>query len=108
MKKLIIFLAFSFASLMVEANWDGTVTGKIKNIDVVSTNGDNFGFRLALVDNPSLCGNNNTWAYINKSDDNYDAVVSVLLAAKMAEREVILYSNQASASYCHIGYVTLK
>lgn len=92
------FSAQSFA-------WDGQVTGVIQNIDV--TAGENFGFRIALKDAPKLCGNNNTWAFLFESDSNYKTFVSVLLAAKLAERSVVIYTNQDASGYCHIGYISL-
>ena len=108
MKRLYIFWALFLVQLSAYASWDGTVAGKISTIDVVPINGENFGFRVSLVGNQALCGNSNAWAYINKSDDNYQTAVSVLLAAKMSEKEVVLYSNQATNNYCHIGYVSLR
>lgn len=89
--------------------WDGSVEGKIQNIDVAP--GENYGFRLSLQNSPKLCGNDHTWAYLNKSDSNYETFVSVLLAAKMAERSVRIYTTKETASgngYCRIGYIVLR
>jgi hypothetical protein len=91
------------------ASWGGTVAGKINSIDVAP--GQNYGFRVSLINAPKLCGNNHTWAYLNESDSNYKTFVSVLLAAKMADKQVVLYTNNESSSgksYCHIGYIVLK
>ncbi|MFL0811434.1 MAG: hypothetical protein K6L76_13530 [Agarilytica sp.] len=92
------------------SSWDGTVTGEIRKLDVVVNDGNNAGFRIELVNNPALCGNEQTWAYINKSDENYQVAVSVLLAAKMAKNPVSLYTKKNTSwnDYCHVGYVVLR
>lgn len=89
-------------------SWDGHVSGKIYNIDV--TGGENYGFRLSLDGGTkSLCGNNHKWAYLNESASNYQTYVAVLLAAKMADKTVILYTNQKGGNgYCEIGYVSVR
>jgi len=95
----------SFSSLA----WDGRVSGKVGNIDV--TSGSNYGFRVTLVNGPALCGNDNKWAYLNDSDSNYQTYVSVLLAAKMADKNVTVYTNRETSSgngYCHIGYISIN
>ncbi|GAB1623977.1 hypothetical protein AAOGI_40270 [Agarivorans albus] len=100
---------FMFFSSNVFAAWDGVTVGKISSLDV--TSGNNYGFRINLKGAPKLCGNNHTWAYVNESHSNYKTYVSVLLAAKMADKEVVLYTNQeqkSGANYCSIGYLVLK
>jgi len=109
-----IFKFISFLSLMLlsshsVAAWDGTLLGKINSIDVAP--GQNYGFRISLVGFPKICGNDNTWAYLNESDSNYNTYVSVLLAAKMADKNVVVYTKRETSSghnYCHIGYISLK
>jgi hypothetical protein len=89
--------------------WDGHVSGKIGSIDV--TSGNNYDLRVTLVNGPKLCGNGNTWAYLNNSDSNYQTYVSVLLAAKMAEKNVTIYTSKETKSgngYCHIGYISMN
>ncbi|MBA6233639.1 MULTISPECIES: hypothetical protein [unclassified Colwellia] len=106
--KLFFYSSF-FLSTNALASWDGTVAGKINSIDVAP--GQNYGFRVSLINSPKLCGNNHTWAYLNESDSNYKTFVSVLLAAKMADKQVVLYTNHENSSgqsYCHIGYMVLK
>jgi len=84
--------------------WDGIVDGKIHIISVAP--GENYGFRVILDNTPALCGNSHNWAYLNESASNYDAFVSVLLAAKMGDKNVKVYSNQQPGTgYCEIGYV---
>lgn len=110
MNKLTVSLFLLLLSVNVFSAWDGTVTGKIDHVDVAVQNGNNAGFRVHLVGAPKMCGNEHTWAYVNKSDDNYQTAVSVLLAAKMSEKTVTIYSNLNSnwGDYCQIGYVVLK
>lgn len=100
---LMLFSPIAFSS------WDGAITGKIATIDVVAGNGDNYGFRVKLVDNPKLCGTDVNWAYINESDGNYQVTAGLLLAAKLAYKEIVLYSKKTDPEgYCRIGYVILK
>ena len=104
-----LLLPLLILSTNVFGAWDGTVSGKISSINV--TGGQNYGFRISLANSPKLCGNNNTWAYLNESDSNYKTYISVLLAAKMADKNVVVYTNQektSGQSYCHIGYIVLN
>ena len=104
------FLILMLAVLPLGAKaWDGKTSGTIQSIDV--TAGENFGFRLVLKNSPTLCGNSNTWAYINESDSNSKTLISVLLAAKLAEKPVTIFTFRETASgkgYCHILYITLQ
>ena len=52
--------------------WDGAVAGKIVGVDV--TAGENYDLRIYL-DSGAMCGNANAWAYVNKSNPNYEAYV---------------------------------
>ena len=106
MNELLIVLSVLALSSIKALAWDGVATNTIAKVDV-PLSGENYGFRVYLDGLPSLCGNTHNWAYINKSDDNHDAMVSVLLAAHLAGRKVTLYSNRAASGYCHLGYVTL-
>jgi hypothetical protein len=85
--------------------WDGVVTGKISQIHVTAPD-SNYGFRIYLANVPSLCGNQNDWAYLNGVDSNYKVFVATLTAAKMANQTVTIYSNkEPGTGYCHIGYI---
>ena len=61
----------------------------------------------------SMCSRGWDWAYVqNKTsttNNNYDTLVSTLLAAKMAGTKVKIHSTHDSSSsqYCKIGYVML-
>lgn len=106
MKKL-LFIGLCMFSQQVFAAWDGVRSGKVANIDV--TGGNNYGFRVWLGGVTSMCGNDHGWAYINELDSNYQVYVSVLLAAKMAERTVVIYTTQTGSNgYCHIGYMGMR
>lgn len=94
---------------IVSANWHGSVTGKIKTVDVAD--GNNYGFRVTLNGSPKLCGNEHTWAYINEADSNYQTFVAVLLAAKAAQFDVRLFTtrkNNTANGYCRIGYISVN
>jgi hypothetical protein len=105
-------ILFTFSLVLpfnVSASWDGVASGIIDTIQV--TSGQNYGFRVSLKGNAKLCGNDHSWAYLNESDSNYKSYISVLLAAKMADKTVSLYANQEKSSgknYCHIGHLALK
>jgi hypothetical protein len=105
MTKLLIALSL-LASFNVLAVWDGSVTGKVSQIHV--TGGNNYGFRITIEGQNSLCGNDNDWAYVNESDSNYKTYVSVLTAAKAAGQTVRILTTRQNGDangYCHIGYV---
>jgi hypothetical protein len=108
LKRLMLSLFLLVISFSASA-WDGTVSGKVFTIDV--TGGTNYGFRVTLSGGPKLCGNDHAWAYLNDNDSNYNTYVSVLLAAKLADRTVTIYTNRKGGTtngYCHIGYIVLK
>lgn len=86
--------------------WDGTITGSISNADV--TDGPNYAFRVSLQGTPALCGNSNTWAYVNRDNINYGAYVAALLSAKVSGTPVTVYSMQDETGYCKIGYVSVR
>ena len=102
-------LVFSFLSLQTFASWDGIATGTVKQIDV--TTEENLGFRVYLKDtnggNVIHCGTHDM-AYLNKSSSNYETYVSLLLAAKMSQTSVVVYSTTDVSGYCLIGYVVLN
>ena len=94
-------------ALLISAHafaWDGAVVGRIIGTDV--TDGPNYAFRIDLQGAPALCGNANTWAFIDSTTPNYNAYVATILAAKAAGDTVTVYSNRdAGTGYCRIGYV---
>lgn len=87
--------------------WDGVFTGKVAQIDLVSS-GTNYGFRVYLENLPAICTGGPNWAYINSTEDNYQAIASALLLAYSSGKTVTIYSNLQSTGYCKIEYVTLR
>lgn len=85
--------------------WDGTVQGKIAAVQV--SDAENAGFRVSLDNGASLCGTGTAnWAYINKSFDNYDVMVSILTSAWLSGKSVTLYTTkEAGSNHCRIGHV---
>ncbi|MEP2103986.1 MAG: hypothetical protein ABJP02_17805 [Parasphingorhabdus sp.] len=77
--------------------WDGAVTAKIKQIDLVPLNG-NYPFRVYLENVSTVCSGGPDWAYLNPTDPNYQAVVSALMLAYSSRQTVIVYSNLDPAS----------
>ncbi len=103
------FLSIIFSLNVSAATWDGTESGQVHSVNVAS--GENYGFRVTLSGAPKLCGNAHSWAYLNESQSNYQTFVSVLLAAKMSDKRVTLYTTKETTSgneYCRIGYVDLR
>jgi hypothetical protein len=85
--------------------WDGTVTGKITNMDV--TGGSNYGVRISLYGVANMCTGGPGWAYLNDADSNYKIYVAALMMAKAQNNNVVIYSN-FDGSYCHIGYISVQ
>lgn len=107
-KRIIAFLFVYLSFLMMAPSsyaWDGTVTGYINTIDVADA--ENQGFRITFTQGEKFCGTT-TWAFINKSDSNYETYVSVLLAAKISGKLLTVYTTMQSSGFCKIGYVVLR
>ena len=110
MKKLLISVSVLLTLLSASVSaWDGTISGVVDHIHVAPN--DKHTFRVQLKDNPVFCDGGTDWAYISNHTDykdiGYETVVSALLAAKMAEKTVNVYSNKDSNGYCKIGYVVV-
>lgn len=106
-RRVMTFFAF-LVSLLGSAvyAWDGTVRGKIEQIDV--TNAGNFPFRVVLQGHPILCSSGQNWAYLDDKDANYRVNVSVLMTAKVTGSDVHLYTVKDPISgFCQIGYVQM-
>ena len=98
----ILFITFSHSVIA----WDGTESGKVAVLQV--THESNFAFRVTLDTLKPMCGSDtHTWAYLNKSDSNYETYVSALLAAKFAQTPVTVHTNKDASGYCKIGYIAL-
>ncbi len=102
--KYLMSLFFMF-SLQAAASWDGATRGEIIAIEVTAES--NYAFRVWLKGSSGLCGNDNKWAYLNKSDSNYETYVTLLTAAKFSKTEVTIYANQSTNNYCKIGHATI-
>lgn len=83
--------------------WDGSVSGKITQIDV--TVGNNGAFRV-YIGGQAMCVGGPAWAYVNEADSNYRTYVATLLAAKSSGSNVVIYSTKVG-SYCQIGYIVV-
>jgi len=86
-------------------SWDGAVTGRIGALEI--THDSNYGFRVWLVNEPAMCGNQNAWAYLNESDSNYKTYVAALIAARQAGDTVTIYATRDASGYCKIGHASL-
>ena len=101
----LIVLLFTSAAY----SWDGNIRGKIDRIDVAEKN--NYDFRVTLKGGDGnvlySCADNVGWSYTNEGQSNYSTYVAVLLAAKMADKEVTILTTKDAQGYCRIGYVVL-
>ncbi|WP_238139616.1 hypothetical protein [Roseateles aquatilis] len=105
MKRLLTAAVLVTAAMTTHAQqWDGVVTGKISVIDV--TGAENYGFRV-FIGGQQMCAGGSGFAFLNKSDDNYKAYVSVLMMAKAMEKTVVIFSKMVSGQ-CQIGYVSMQ
>jgi hypothetical protein len=87
--------------------WDGYATGVPGAIEVAQQVG-NRNFRVSFSPAVSMCGNGNTWAYLNDTEPNYSAHVATVLMAKAQGLTVTVYSNlEAGTGFCHVGYLVL-
>ena len=87
--------------------WDGTVTGKIAQLHVAA-GGENYGFRVTLVGGPTMCTGGASWAAINTSATNYQAIVSMLALAYSLGKDVTIYTTKDANNYCIIGFMSLS
>lgn len=106
MKIVTLVSAVAAALIATSANaWDGTATGKIKQLDVQQNS--TYSLRVTLNGNPLICGTK-TWGYLSVADSVYDTFVSVMLTSFMSGRTVILYSTLDSSGDCKIGYAVMQ
>ena len=103
------YLQVSTVALMLACSgpsiaWDGVKSGKISGLDV--TNAQNYGFRVYM-DGTPMCGTTENWAYINKSWDNYEAMVSLIASAYLSGKTVVVHTNRVGP-YCEIGHVLFR
>jgi hypothetical protein len=99
-----LLLAALIALPGISVAWDGTVSMVLGRLDVDSSDGGNYVFRVYA--SGAMCGNTNTWAYLNPTDTGYTTSVATLMMAKTAGLTVTIYSNQDSTGLCHIGYIS--
>ena len=106
MMRMAIF-AVSLLLSIKAFSWDGQAVGRISAIDVTAAN--NFGFRVMMQGDPAFCSSGSTlvkWAYLNKTNDNYQLYTSALMAAMLANKQVSVHSTYING-YCEIGYVSV-
>jgi hypothetical protein len=82
------------------------VEGKVAELQGVSDR--DASLRVMLAKTPPLCGNAFTYAYLSQKDDNYDAMVELLLLAKSSNAPVMLLSQKDSQGRCQLLSVTVK
>ena len=100
-----IALAALSLALSAPANaWDGTVQGKIVLIELAEQK-ENLGFRVYLEGGPPLCGNSYTWAYVDGSASNYQALAATLTSIWLAGRTATLFTVRDAENHCRIGHV---
>jgi hypothetical protein len=87
-----------------------SIGGQVGTVETLGSGAgapNNLDFRIYLVGNPVIC-NGNSWAYINTTDANYQALVANLLTAKAAGFSVTLAISQDGSGYCQIAYMFMN
>ena len=105
-RRILSYLTGTTASLIASLAlaWDGTPTGIPGQIDVAQ--GSGLGYRIYLSPAVSMCGNSNTWAYLNTTDINYSTYVATIMMAKAQGFSILVYTTVDANGYCHIGYLS--
>lgn len=80
-----------------------SASGKIMQID--ATTAGNRAFRVYLENEPPMCGNANSWAYVDTDDANYQGFVATLTSAFMGGKTVRIYAEPDTRGHCQIYYV---
>jgi len=102
-KSFMFVLAFFTIICTAKADTWVATAGKILRVEI--REGD---LRLLFEGTPALCGNGTNWAYASRFKPNYDSFLSTLLAAKMAEKGITLYSTVDASGLCEIQAVYLQ
>jgi hypothetical protein len=68
--------------------------------------GSALGYRVYFSPAVSMCGNGNTWAYLNTTDINYSTYVATIMMAKAQGLGILVYTTVDPNGYCHIGYLS--
>lgn len=96
---------FSFLVLTTPVlAWDGVASGKITSLEV--TDNANYGLRVTITPVGNMCPGGPTWAYLSEGDSNYRAYLAVLIAARINESNVTVYSQSINGK-CHIGHIQM-
>ena len=103
---MILRLAAAAAALSLcigsaSAQWTGA-SGRITKTTLSAAG--NYSFRIYLQDQSSdrLSGCSHSFAYINTSDDNYQAKVATLLSAAAQQKAVNIYYTKDASNFCVI------
>jgi len=116
MTKFLVFVAVAFATVAFAApvahndpfySVDGVIS-ELHFGTTVARGTDSHSFRVVLTGEPKMCKNAWTYAYLNDSDKNYQAIVDALLSAKASKATVTIGSFPDSVGYCVIRYVIVK
>jgi len=106
MKKIVLFFAVLLCSVTATAGLDGYQYNK--KVQAIQMNADYVYVRLKGVDN--LCTGGNAWGALTHSDAAHKSMLSALLAAQMANKDVDVHSNVCTAptGYCCIVNIQIK
>jgi hypothetical protein len=117
MKKYLKF-GFILALFMPLAShaWDGAYSATISQIEVVPSS-TNSSFRIYLTGTPKLCSATNSdpfwtsYAFLNSTSANYNAIVATLLSAKASGQKVSVYTTNTpfnGTNQCLIGDIIVQ
>jgi len=105
MKRLLSAIAATAMAAAAHAQpWDGAITGKVGTIDVAQAN--NFAFRVSI-GGQAMCTNGPSWAYVNATDANYKAYMSLIMLARSMDKPVVVFSTKDPNGFCQIGFVSM-
>jgi hypothetical protein len=100
-----VLLVLAMAPVAVALAFDGFVQGRIGTLEI--TSGDNFAFRVHMVPETAMCGNQYTYAYLNEADSNYKVYVAAIIAARQAGDQVQIYTALDSSAHCKIVHLAV-
>lgn len=93
-------LPFSISALA----WDGVSSGKVISLEVTETS--NYGLRVTISPVGAMCPGGPTWAYLLEGDSNYRAYLAILIASRINENNVTVFSQSVNGK-CHIGHIQM-
>ena len=105
MRKLLFLIALVCLAPTGAFAQSSTPTGKISHLWL--STGQNYGFRVYLTNNGTdpLAGCFYDFAYVNTTNDNYQAYVATMLTDYALQKPVLFHMTQQSDGFCVIDEI---